>query len=164
MSIPVVMTSRIWRWPDGVKRFTPAVRHIHVNRIVLLTQTGVVFWPALICSSIYAKYDIREASRMSGDLRILYFGMLTVPWHILLAYTCYLTHVHTFQKKRHLTTYSSALSGKQLLSHSNKNPTVRYDVYRQHPVLWAWWPEFVFSHTISLKTILGAFVPLRNEQ
>jgi hypothetical protein len=36
---------------------------------------------------------------MSGDLRILYFGMLTAPWHILLAYTCYLTHVHTFQKK-----------------------------------------------------------------
>ena len=31
MSIPVVMTSRIWRWLDGVKRFTPAVRHIHVN-------------------------------------------------------------------------------------------------------------------------------------
>ena len=31
MSIPVVMTIRIWRWPDGVKRFTPAVRHIHVK-------------------------------------------------------------------------------------------------------------------------------------
>ena len=31
MSIPVVMTSRIWRWPNGVKRFTPAVRHINVN-------------------------------------------------------------------------------------------------------------------------------------
>ena len=32
MSIPVVMTSRTWRWPDGVKRFTPAVRHIHVKK------------------------------------------------------------------------------------------------------------------------------------
>ena len=32
MSIPVVMTSRIWRWTDGVKRFRPAVRHIHVKR------------------------------------------------------------------------------------------------------------------------------------
>ena len=32
VSIPVVMTSRIWRWPDGVNIFTPAVRHIHVKR------------------------------------------------------------------------------------------------------------------------------------
>ena len=30
VSIPIVMTSRICRWPEGVKRFTPAVRHIHV--------------------------------------------------------------------------------------------------------------------------------------
>ena len=36
MSIPVVMTSRICRWPDGVKRFTPAVRHIHVKTLLFM--------------------------------------------------------------------------------------------------------------------------------
>ena len=45
MSIPVVMTSRIWRWPDGVKRFTPAVRHIYVKIINNIAEVLICHLP-----------------------------------------------------------------------------------------------------------------------
>ena len=61
MSIAVVMTSRIWRWSDGVKRFTPAVRHIPVKRMVRFQKlTRNLFRPWYVIDT-YMSYRWRES-------------------------------------------------------------------------------------------------------